>query len=128
MCPSPSPSPSPLPLALALALAQPHPTLWPTAILTSSYTGFFCTSALSYLIRPHLAASYPVSPLSTPSYVVSCNWLHSFCNWLAPSCNWLLSFCNWLAPSCNWLHSSCNWLAPSRNWLPLLLYLVSSLL
>ena len=69
MCPSPSPSPSPL--ALALALAQPHPTLYPTAILTSSYTGFFCNSALYYLILPHLAASYPVSPLFTPSYVVS---------------------------------------------------------
>ena len=62
-CPSPSPSP----LALALALAQPQPTLYPTAILTSSYTGFFCNSALYYLILPHLAAA----PLSTPSYVVS---------------------------------------------------------
>ena len=38
----PSPTPS--------YLIQPHPTLYPTAILTSSYTGVFCNSAVfSYI-------------------------------------------------------------------------------
>ena len=31
---------------------------------------FFCESTLYYLILPHLTTSYPVLPVSTPSYVV----------------------------------------------------------
>ena len=38
-------------------LIQPHPTLYPTAILTASYTGFFCKSAVYYLILPHPTSS-----------------------------------------------------------------------